>query len=54
MQFSAGGILQNIELNGPADLDVWSYCYDVLQNSLFMMDAVSLGPLMAYSKMIRG
>ena len=54
LQLRAGGVLKNIELSGPPDVDTWSESYKLLCTALIGFGAVSLGPLMDYSRLITG
>ena len=54
LQLHAGSVLKNIELSGPPDVDTWSESYKLLCTALIGFGAVSLGPLMDYSRLITG
>ena len=46
------GQLQTIELHGPPNISMWESCYNVLLNTLVMVDAVDLGALLSYKQRI--
>jgi hypothetical protein len=52
LQFAGDGTLRTIELNGPADLDMWLSCYRLLEVAFVMLDIADLGPLQRYKDMI--
>ena len=46
------GELVRVEINGPATYQLWKSSWEVYQNVLVMLDAVDLGKLVAYRKII--
>ena len=54
LQLHAGGVLKIIELSGPPDVETWSESFSLLCTALIGFGAVSLGPLMDYSRLITG
>ena len=42
------GVLRNIELHGPSNITLWLGYYNVLMNTLVMVNAVDLGVLLKY------
>jgi hypothetical protein len=54
LQLKSDGTWGHLELNGPADIDMWTMSYDLLSSALIMLDVVDLGPLQMYKKMITG
>lgn len=46
------GHLQTIELHGPPNIAVWESSFNVLSNTLVMLDAVDLGALVSYKQHI--
>ena len=45
---TAGGVLHNVEILGPATLEEWKECYDVLFTGLIMLDCVRRPALANY------
>ena len=54
LQLHAGGVLKNVELSGPPDVDTWTESYKLLCTALIGFRAVSLGPLMDYARLTTG
>ena len=46
------GLLKSVELHGPANLGLWAQSYQVLVNTLVMLDTVDLGTLLKYKEKI--
>ena len=46
------GTLRAVELHGPANIALWSQSYQVLVNTLVMLDTVDLGTLLKYKEKI--
>ena len=53
MQLSSNGVITNVELVGPPDVDAWSESYRLLVAGLLGFNAVSYGNLLDYGKKIR-
>ena len=52
VQLGRDGAFQQAELYGPANITMWEASYNVLMNTLVMLDAVDLGALMTYKQHI--
>ena len=52
LQLHVGGVLRHIEISGPPDFTSWSECYSLLTTALVGFDAVGLGPLLDYCRLI--
>ena len=46
------GTLKSVELHGPANIGLWLQSYQVLVNTLVMLDTVDLGTLLTYKEKI--
>ena len=46
------GVMQPIEMYGPANIHEWQASWNVFQNAMVMLDIVDLGTLTQYSKLI--
>ena len=46
------GTLKSVELHGPANIGLWLQSYQVLVNTLVMLDTVDLGTLLKYKEKI--
>ena len=52
LQLHAGGVLRTMELAGLPDLHSWLECYRLLTTALVGFEAVGLGPMLDYSRLI--
>ena len=52
LQVHVGRVLRHIEISGPADFTSWSECYSLSTIALVGFDAVGLGPMHEYSRLI--
>ena len=52
LQLHAGGVLRTMELAGPPDLHAWMECYRLLTTALVGFEAVGLGPMLDYGRLI--
>ena len=52
LQLLVGGVLRHIEISGPPDFTSWSECYSLLPTALVGFNAVGLGPMLDYSRLI--
>eukprot|EP00971_Amphidinium_carterae_P143014 2833576-Amphidinium_carterae.1 len=54
MQIMPDGGLQQVEMKGPTTYHMWEKSYVILRTGLLMLDAVTLGHLDSYMRMVRG
>ena len=53
LQMHAGGVLKELELVGPPNVEAWLECFRLLMTGLIGFKAVSLGTLMDYAEKIK-